>query len=84
MSTVRMTLDPAKPPQGRVDWSRVDATTEADIQRHEAEDDAAALLEAGDDRAIGHLVALGEEGMASGVADGFDIDAFVEESRTSA
>jgi len=40
MGTVRVTLDAAKPPQGRIDLRRVDATTETDILRHTAEDDA--------------------------------------------
>ena len=34
-----------------------------------------------DARVVDRLVALGEEGMASGVDDGFDIDAFVEDVR---
>ena len=46
MGTVRVTLDAAKPPQGRIDFRRVDATTEADIQRQAAEDDAASALDA--------------------------------------
>lgn len=37
-----------------------------------------------DSRVIDRLVALGEEGMASGIDDLFDIDAFVEETRTQA
>ncbi len=32
-----------------------------------------------DARVIDLLVALGEEGMASGISEGFDIDAFIEE-----
>ncbi len=36
-----------------------------------------------DARVVDRLAALGEEGMASGVDDDFDIDAFVEDSRTS-
>jgi len=32
---------------------------------------------------IDRLVALGEEGMASGIDDTFDIDAFVQETRTA-
>ena len=36
-----------------------------------------------DARVIDRLVTLGQEGMASGVDDSFDIDAFVEEVRTS-
>jgi putative transcriptional regulator len=35
-------------PSGRIDASRVDATTEADIKRHIYEDDQAALSDAGD------------------------------------
>jgi putative transcriptional regulator len=46
MGTVRVTLDDAKPVKGRVDLLRVDATTEADIQRHAAEDDAASAQDA--------------------------------------
>lgn len=38
---------------------------------------------ADDARVVDRLAALGEEGLASGVDDGFDIDAFVEDSRTS-
>lgn len=34
-----------------------------------------------DSRIIDRLVALGEEGMASGIDEGFDIDAFVEETQ---
>ena len=34
-----------------------------------------------DARVVDRLVALGEEGMASGVDDEFDIDAFVEDLR---
>lgn len=30
-------------------------------------------------RIVGRLVALGEEGIASGVAEGFEIDAFIDE-----
>ena len=37
-----------------------------------------------DARVVDHLVALGEEGLASGVDETFDIDAFVEELRTAA
>ena len=36
-----------------------------------------------DARVIDRLVALGEEGMASGVNDSCDIDAFIEELRAS-
>lgn len=35
-----------------------------------------------DSRVLDRLVALGEEGMASGVDEAFDIDAFVAEVRT--
>jgi Arc/MetJ-type ribon-helix-helix transcriptional regulator len=38
---------------------------------------------ADDARVIDRLVALGDEGMASGVDDSFDIDAFVEDDRAS-
>ncbi|WP_245903662.1 helix-turn-helix domain-containing protein [Humitalea rosea] len=41
-----MTLDAAKPLKGRIDPRRVDATTETDIQRHAAEDDAASAQDA--------------------------------------
>ncbi len=34
-----------------------------------------------DARVVDRLAALGEEGMASGIDDGFDIDAFVEDTR---
>jgi len=37
-----------------------------------------------DARVIDRLVALGEEGMASGIDLDFDIDAFIEETRTGA
>ncbi|WP_420606629.1 ribbon-helix-helix domain-containing protein [Novosphingopyxis sp.] len=37
-----------------------------------------------DARVVERLVALGQEGMASGVDDSFEIDAFVEEVRTGA
>jgi len=46
MGTVRVTLDAAKQLKGRIDLRRVDATTEADIQRHAAEDDAASAQDA--------------------------------------
>ena len=35
-------------------------------------------------RIVERLVALGEEGMASGVAEGFDIDLFMDEVRAAA
>ncbi len=47
MGTVRVTLDAANRVKGRIDPRRVDATTEADIQRHAAEDDAASAQDAG-------------------------------------
>ncbi len=34
-----------------------------------------------DERVIDLLVKLGEEGMAGGIAEGFDIDAFIEETQ---
>ena len=37
-----------------------------------------------DARVVDRLVALGEAGMASGVDDSFDIDAFAEETRAGA
>lgn len=37
-----------------------------------------------DARIIDRLIALGEQGVASGVDDMFDIDSFVEETRTGA
>lgn len=49
MKTVRMTIDPARPaaqPKGRIDKARVDATTEADIARQAAADEALAMLDA--------------------------------------
>lgn len=49
MRTVRVKVDPSDPaswPAGQVDWARVDATTEEDIARQQAEDDAEAMLEA--------------------------------------
>ena len=36
-----------------------------------------------DARVVDRLVALGDEGMASGIDEVFDIDAFTEETRTS-
>lgn len=50
MKTVRMTIDPSVPgslARGRIDPARVDATTERDIARHAAEDDALAMQDAG-------------------------------------
>jgi len=49
MKTVRMTIDVTNPdqkPAGRIDTKRVDATTDADIAKHIAEDEANALLDA--------------------------------------
>jgi putative transcriptional regulator len=49
MKTVRVTLDPAAPTSlalGRIDPARVDATTEADLARHAAADEAEARQEA--------------------------------------
>ena len=37
-----------------------------------------------DARVVDRLVALGQEGMASGIDEEFDIDAFVEDIRASA
>lgn len=37
-----------------------------------------------DARIVDRLAALGDEGMASGIDDAFDIDVFVEETRTGA
>lgn len=48
MKTVRMKIDVQGPnvtPIGRIDVKRVDATTEADIANHQAEDDANAMLD---------------------------------------
>lgn len=49
MKLVRMKIDPADPASlasGRIDEARVDATTEADIARHIAEDEAQAMQDA--------------------------------------
>jgi putative transcriptional regulator len=49
MKPVRMKIDlknPGTKPVGRIDVTRVDATTEADIAKHQAEDDANAMLDA--------------------------------------
>ncbi len=49
MKTVRMTIDVQNPnakPVGRIDVNRVDATTDADIAKHQAEDDSIAMLDA--------------------------------------
>ena len=45
MSRVRIKIDP-KEPGGRIDAEKLDATTERDIGRHKAEDDAEAVLDA--------------------------------------
>lgn len=49
MKTVRVKIDSADPatlPAGRVSHARLDATTEQDIARQQAADDAAAMQEA--------------------------------------
>lgn len=49
MKTVRMTIDVDKPkakPKGRIDTRRVDATSQAEIARHKAADDAEASRDA--------------------------------------
>lgn len=49
MKTVQMMIDVQNPdskPVGRIDVKRVDATTEADIAKHQAGDDANAILDA--------------------------------------
>jgi putative transcriptional regulator len=49
MKTVRATIDPTAPAfqaLGRIDSARVDATTEADIARQIAEDEAEAMQDA--------------------------------------
>ena len=48
MKIVRMKIDVQSPnarPTGRIDVKHVDATTEADIASHQAEDDANAMLD---------------------------------------
>ena len=48
MKTLRMKIDVQSPntkPIGRIDAKRVDATTDDDIARHQAEDDANAMLD---------------------------------------
>ena len=50
MKTVRVTIDvsdPATKPLGRIDARRVDATTEEDLTRQQAQDDAEAMADAG-------------------------------------
>jgi len=49
MKTVRVTIDPAKRaslPKGRIDKARVGATSEADIARQSAADEALAMQDA--------------------------------------
>lgn len=49
MKTVRVTIDStdsASLPGGRIDARRVDATTDEDISRHQAADDAELMLDA--------------------------------------
>lgn len=49
MRTVRATISPAAPATlklGRIDSARVDATTEADIAAHQADDEADAMQDA--------------------------------------
>jgi putative transcriptional regulator len=46
MKTVRTKLVVSKPVAGRIDARRVDATTEADLKRQAAEDDAAGVQDA--------------------------------------
>ncbi len=49
MKTVRMTIDPEDPAsmaRGRIDPARLDATTERDIARQTAADEADAMLDA--------------------------------------
>lgn len=49
MKTVSMKIDPsilASPTVGRIDTTRVDATTEADIKKHQATDEMDAMLDA--------------------------------------
>jgi putative transcriptional regulator len=49
MKTVRVTIDvsdPAVKPVGRIDARRVDATTEEDLARQQAQDDAEAMADA--------------------------------------
>ena len=49
MKTVRMMIDvqnPTAKPVGRIDAARVDATTEAEVAKHKAADDADAMLDA--------------------------------------
>jgi len=49
MKIVRMTIDPEAPTslaRGRIDTARVDATTEQDIARQKAADEAAAVQDA--------------------------------------
>ncbi|MDE2759759.1 MAG: helix-turn-helix domain-containing protein [Paracoccaceae bacterium] len=48
MTIIRIKVDPKDPstfPKGRIDYAKVDATTEEDIERHKAEDRAEELQE---------------------------------------
>lgn len=48
MKTVQMKFDVQSPnvtPTGRIDVKRIDATTAAEIDNHQAEDDATAMLD---------------------------------------
>ena len=49
MKTARVKIDPARPaslPKGRMDPARVDASTEADLARQSAQDEAQAMQDA--------------------------------------
>ena len=46
MKTIRVQLSPNKPAAGRIRIAKVDATTEADIARQAAKDDAEAMQDA--------------------------------------
>lgn len=58
MGTVRVKLEAAKPVTGRIDASRVDATTEADLRRQAADDDAAAAQDAKPKRRVKYQPAM--------------------------
>lgn len=48
MAVIRIKVDPKDPstfPKGRIDYAKVDAATEEDIERHKAEDRAEELQE---------------------------------------
>jgi putative transcriptional regulator len=45
-ATIRKTIDPASPVQGRIDPVRVDATTECDIAAQHAQDETEAMQDA--------------------------------------